>query len=164
MPITQTGIRQYGKSNRPRLDFVNLTINSKTVRQIQNTGYRWPTRSLATSLAIGSVHIENGLCTHTKTKWPSGWGDGLRIRTINDCRQNRKSLEDFHTQIESENVLTVRQTLQKPANEIVDLIVNGFGFSKKDKGLTNSYFWTNFKRKGHDFKFQDRRKPGVCSQ
>lgn len=40
--------------------------------------------------------------------------------TVNDWRRNRKSIETFCTQIETEKVLSTRCTLKKPNNELVD--------------------------------------------
>ena len=40
--------------------------------------------------------------------------------TVNDWRRNRKSIEDFCTQIESEKVLEKRCTLKKAKNELVE--------------------------------------------
>lgn len=40
--------------------------------------------------------------------------------TIYDWRKNRKSIEDFCMQIETESVLSTRSTLKKPNNELVD--------------------------------------------
>lgn len=39
---------------------------------------------------------------------------------MNDWRRNRKSIEDFCTQIETEKVLTERRTLKSSTNEMVD--------------------------------------------
>ncbi|XP_054256871.1 jerky protein homolog-like [Macrosteles quadrilineatus] len=45
---------------------------------------------------------------------------GVGKSTVNDWRQNRKSIEDFCTQIESEKALSSRCTLKKPKNELVN--------------------------------------------
>ena len=40
--------------------------------------------------------------------------------TVNDWRQNRKLIETFCTQIETEKVLSTQWNLEKPNNELVD--------------------------------------------
>ena len=45
---------------------------------------------------------------------------GVGVTTVKDWRRNKKSIQDFCTQIESEKVLSTRCTLKKPTNELVD--------------------------------------------
>lgn len=45
---------------------------------------------------------------------------GVGKSTVKDWRQNKKAIQDFCTQIESEKVLSSRRTLKKPINEQVD--------------------------------------------
>ncbi|MFS1564416.1 MAG: hypothetical protein ACL7AX_13685 [Candidatus Arsenophonus phytopathogenicus] len=45
---------------------------------------------------------------------------GVGKSTVNDWRKNRKSIQDFCMQIESDRALSTRCTLRKPNNEIVD--------------------------------------------
>ncbi|XP_039290978.1 jerky protein homolog-like [Nilaparvata lugens] len=45
---------------------------------------------------------------------------GVGVTTVKDWKRNKKSIQDYCTQIESEKILTSRCTLKKPTNKIVD--------------------------------------------
>ncbi|XP_039283868.1 jerky protein homolog-like [Nilaparvata lugens] len=45
---------------------------------------------------------------------------GVGVTTVKDWKRNKKSIQDYCTQIESEKILTSRCNLKKPTNEIVD--------------------------------------------
>ncbi|XP_039285834.1 tigger transposable element-derived protein 2 isoform X10 [Nilaparvata lugens] len=45
---------------------------------------------------------------------------GVGVTTVNDWKRNKKSIQNYCTQIESEKILTSRCTLKKPTNKIVD--------------------------------------------
>lgn len=45
---------------------------------------------------------------------------GVGVTTVKDWKRNKKSIQDYCTQIESEKILSSRCTLKKPTNEIVD--------------------------------------------
>ncbi|KAJ8876318.1 hypothetical protein PR048_020763 [Dryococelus australis] len=45
---------------------------------------------------------------------------GVRVTKVKDWHQNKNTIQDFLTQIESDKVLSTHCTLKKPTNEIVD--------------------------------------------
>jgi len=45
---------------------------------------------------------------------------GVGVTTVKDWKRNKKSTQDYCTQIESEKILSSRCTLKKPTNDVVD--------------------------------------------